>query len=319
MRRFLKLLKGDEAELSWALLRASASFYCFAAILLTIVFSYQRDFQQAQLADILSYYLPCLIIYLMSSLVSSSVKLRLSLWLISAVLFSLLSLFSLLTHQGEAPMQSQAGLVIFLIFHLLLLSRALYALQIHSDNNRLTMTNTSQTNIILIGMPGSGKSTLGLALAHALKRPFIDSDQVIEKEEQCSLQQILDKSGYQVLRNIEEQYLLKLEASHNVIATGGSAIYSEEAMQHLKELGSIIYLELPLAILKKRITNFSQRGLARAPHQGLNELFIERQGLYERWADYKLDCKNLDQEHALEQLKLLVEKISTQEYKQRLQ
>ena len=150
----------------------------------------------------------------------------------------------------------------------------------------------SAGTVILIGMPGVGKTTLGATLATSLGCEFIDTDLLIEQAEQQSLQAIVDQRGYLQLREIEERILLALDCEDSVVATGGSAVYSVAAMAHLKRLGTVIYLRASLATLQRRIDNFESRGLARSPGQSLASLFAERGPLYERYADRVLDCES---------------------------
>jgi shikimate kinase len=153
-----------------------------------------------------------------------------------------------------------------------------------------------KSNIILIGMPGSGKSTVGVILAKLTSREFIDTDLLIQSAQGQSLQDIVDQWGHMVLRQIEEKILLGLDGRNCVIATGGSAAYSHVAMLHLKKHGTIIFLNADLPILKSRIHNFSTRGLAKRPEQTLADLFKERYALYTTYADVTVDCNELNQE-----------------------
>ncbi|WP_407069952.1 shikimate kinase [Marinobacter sp.] len=139
-------------------------------------------------------------------------------------------------------------------------------------------------------MPGSGKSTVGVLLAKRLGLGFIDTDLLIQQESGRTLQDIVDHDGYQALRRIEEQVLLKLEVQLQVISTGGSAVYSEPAMQHLGTDAVIVFLDIPLEIMLERIGDYSARGISRRPDQSLEDLFTERFGLYSRWADIVIDC-----------------------------
>lgn len=150
--------------------------------------------------------------------------------------------------------------------------------------------NQSTSNIVLIGMPGSGKSTVGVLLAKRLGLGFIDTDLLIQEETGRTLQDIVDRDGYQALRHIEEQVLLKLNVSRQVISTGGSAVYSEPAMHHLKGLGVVVFLDIPLHVVLERIGDYSARGISRRPDQSLEELFAERFELYSRFADTTIDC-----------------------------
>jgi len=143
----------------------------------------------------------------------------------------------------------------------------------------------SRRSIILIGMPGSGKSTLGVLLAKKNGLDFLDTDLVIQVKEGISLQELLDQRGYLALREIEEQVLLATDCHHSVIATGGSAVYSAKGMAHLKSCGPVIYLAVPIDVLKKRIDDYETRGIACQPGQSFESLFEERQKLYQEYAD----------------------------------
>lgn len=152
---------------------------------------------------------------------------------------------------------------------------------------------TSRTNIVLVGMPGSGKSTVGVILAKLMAKGFVDTDVLIQTAQGRPLQQIVDTDGYLALRAIEEQIILGLHCRDHVIATGGSAVYSEPAMQHLRTGGSIVFLDVSIATLHSRVPDFSTRGLARRPDQTLTDLFHERLALYRRYADITIACDTL--------------------------
>jgi shikimate kinase len=145
-------------------------------------------------------------------------------------------------------------------------------------------------NIILIGMPGAGKSTVGVLLAKRLGYDFVDTDVLIQIREGEILQDTLDAQGYLALRAIEEAVLLSLEVSSTVVATGGSAVYSDQAMQHLGAGGVIVYLEAALNALQRRIHDYPTRGIARRPDQDLAALFAERTRLYRRYAQITIDA-----------------------------
>jgi len=157
------------------------------------------------------------------------------------------------------------------------------------------MTRTP-SNLVLIGMPGSGKSTVGVILAKKTARDFVDTDLLIQKSQKRKLQAIVDTDGYAALRNIEEDVLLDLWVQQHVIATGGSAVYSDRAMTHLKSDGLVIFLEVDLSILESRIGDFSMRGLAKRPGQSFSDLFDERASLYVKYADITIECGRLAQE-----------------------
>ncbi len=145
-------------------------------------------------------------------------------------------------------------------------------------------------NIVLIGMPGVGKSTVGVLLAKATRRGFLDTDVWIQSREGRTLQEILDADGLQAFVAIEAAHILSLDVRGHVIATGGSAVYRDEAMRHLKGGGPVVYLRLPLDELDRRITNMATRGVVLAPGETLAALFERRRPLYQRWADVTIDC-----------------------------
>lgn len=157
-------------------------------------------------------------------------------------------------------------------------------------------------NIILIGMAGAGKSTLGVLLAKALGMDFLDSDIVIQKTDGRKLQEILDQDGMDAFLQIEEDVLCAINVENTVIATGGSAVYSEAAMNHLKQNGAAVYLDVPFAELQKRLTNIKTRGIAIRPGKTLEDVFRERLVLYDRYADITVDCINMTVEENVEKI-----------------
>jgi shikimate kinase len=157
-----------------------------------------------------------------------------------------------------------------------------------------------KSNIILIGMPGSGKSTIGVVLAKKTSRDFVDTDVLIQTVEKRSLQTIIDSDGYMELRRIEENTLLKLNCTNHVISTGGSAAYSDAAMNHLKSSGFAVFLHVQLTTLLERVNDFETRGLAKRPEQTFEDLFYERFALYKKYADITIDNSFLTLEEACE-------------------
>ncbi len=153
-----------------------------------------------------------------------------------------------------------------------------------------------KSNIVLIGMPGSGKSTVGIILAKMTSRDFIDTDILIQLREGRSLQEIVDNNGHMALRKVEEEVLVSVDCSHHVIATGGSAAYSHKAMSHLRENGIIIFLDAKMDTLQSRIHNYATRGLAKRSDQSFADLFSERLALYLRYADITVTSDALNQE-----------------------
>jgi shikimate kinase len=145
-------------------------------------------------------------------------------------------------------------------------------------------------NISLIGMPGAGKSTSGRLLAMLLDMHFIDIDELIRQQKKRSLQDIVDSEGPLSLRKLEEQAILSLALENTVIATGGSAVYSAAAMQHLSALSHVVYLQAPYEVIAERIRDLDTRGLARQPQQSLLDLYNERVILYERYAEITIDA-----------------------------
>ena len=145
-------------------------------------------------------------------------------------------------------------------------------------------------NIILIGMPGCGKSTIGVVLAKNLGFRFIDSDLLIQEREHRLLHEIITQDGLEVFNQIENQVNASIETTSSIIATGGSVIYGQEAMRHLKEIGTIIYLRLPENLLEERLGDLNQRGVSIKAGQTLHSLYKERIPLYEKYADITIDC-----------------------------
>lgn len=161
-------------------------------------------------------------------------------------------------------------------------------------------------SIVLIGMPGAGKSTIGKLLSDKLNLAFVDTDRLIEYEIKQSIQNYLDVNGYLKLRSIEEKVILRENIENKVIATGGSAVYSEQSMNHLGKKANIIFLNVDQDEIEKRITNFAARGITKRPGQSFSSLFKERHKLYMKYFDYKVDTTHLTIDATLK----LLEKIA---------
>lgn len=153
--------------------------------------------------------------------------------------------------------------------------------------------NRTISNIVLIGMPGSGKSTVGPLLAAQTMRAFVDTDTLIEQRHARPLQDIVDNHGHTGLLDIESAVLCDLDVENHVVSTGGSAVYGERAMAHLRANGFIVFLDVSLATLEARIPDFSTRGLAKRPEQSFADLFAERNRLYHHYADVTIECDAL--------------------------
>lgn len=164
-----------------------------------------------------------------------------------------------------------------------------------------------KSNITLIGMPGAGKSTTGIILAKNLGLGFLDTDILIQINRQKPLQQIMDERGHIYLREIEEDEVLKINIENNIIATGGSVAYSERAMNHLRSISHVVFLDVSYDELNRRINNFATRGIAKAPEQSFEELFEERQVLYRKYADLVISAEHSTQD---ETAQIIAESIS---------
>ena len=149
-------------------------------------------------------------------------------------------------------------------------------------------------NIILIGMPGAGKSTIGVVLAKKLGYDFLDSDLLIQKETGRRLQELIQEKGIDGFNEIENRINSSICVDHHIIATGGSAVYGEAAMLHFKESGIIIYLKLSFGAIQKRLGNLKDRGVSMREEQTLFDLYEERTPLYEKYADVVIDCEHLE-------------------------
>lgn len=147
-----------------------------------------------------------------------------------------------------------------------------------------------KSNIILIGMPGCGKSTVGVVLAKNMGYRFMDSDICIQEQEDCLLHEIITREGLEGFLAIENRVNASLDVAKHVIATGGSAVYGEQAMTHLSEIGTIVYLQLPYEDIEERLGDLVRRGVALKEGQTLCGLYEERIPLYEKYAEITVDC-----------------------------
>ncbi len=145
--------------------------------------------------------------------------------------------------------------------------------------------------LTIIGMPGAGKSTVGQALAHQLEWAFVDTDHLIEASYAARLQSITDAMGKEEFLDIESTIVQTLRVRRTVIATGGSVVYREAAMRHLQHLGAVIYLDVPLSLIIKRIALNPERGLAIAPGQTIEDLYEERRNLYQKYATHCIQAE----------------------------
>ena len=175
---------------------------------------------------------------------------------------------------------------------------------VFESENRKRKDRYTLKNIVLIGMPGAGKSTVGVILAKVLGYQFIDADLVIQKRENRLLHEIISEEGLDGFLKAEENanvYIAQNEEK-SIVATGGSVVYCEKAMQELKKTGRVIYLELEYDQLKKRLGNLKGRGVVLKDGQDLRGLYEERIPLYEKYADLTVNEKNLDVEQTLQKI-----------------
>ncbi|HIZ07823.1 MAG TPA: shikimate kinase [Candidatus Eubacterium avistercoris] len=162
-------------------------------------------------------------------------------------------------------------------------------------------------NIILIGMPGVGKSTIGVILAKVLGYQFLDADLLIQKSEGKLLKDIIAEKGTEGFIQVENRVNSRIEAENAIIATGGSAVYGKEAMEHLKSIGTVVYLKQSLSVLEKRLRNIRNRGVVLKKGQTLKDLYRERTALYEKYADVTVDEYGLDIEETVQAVQKALE------------
>lgn len=157
-----------------------------------------------------------------------------------------------------------------------------------------------KSNVVLIGMPGSGKSTVGVLLAKRLGYGFVDTDLFIQAGEGRSLQRLIEINGMRRFCEIECRYAERVDVADTVIATGGSVVYYDSAMQSLGANGTIVYLKLPLAELETRLGDLNARGVVLEPGETLAALYAKRTPLYERWADVTADLSGLNHDQCVD-------------------
>lgn len=166
-------------------------------------------------------------------------------------------------------------------------------------------------NIILIGMPGAGKSTVGVVLAKKLGYAFVDSDLVIQEKEARLLHEIITEQGIEEFWSLENEVNASIIAENTVIATGGSAVYGNRAMEHFKRTGTVIYLKLSCAEIADRLGDLSERGVTLREGQGLTELYDERVPLYEKYADLTIECGHLSIREIVERIVNIIQTVDS--------
>lgn len=160
----------------------------------------------------------------------------------------------------------------------------------------------NKENIILIGMPGSGKSTCGVLAAKALLKNFFDTDLLFQGLEEKKLQDIIDDDGIEYFLSAEERAILSLDINATVVATGGSVVYSDKSMEHLKKSGKVIYLHLSYDTMVDRINNITTRGVVVKEGDSLEDMYNERLPMYQKWADVVINCDNNTVEQTVEKI-----------------
>lgn len=157
-------------------------------------------------------------------------------------------------------------------------------------------------NIVLVGMPGCGKSTVGVILAKTLGIGFVDTDLIIQQREKRLLQDIINTDGIEHFLDCEAQAVKSFDCDNCVIATGGSVVYREDAVDHLKKNGKIVFLDVPLDEIKRRLNNISTRGIAAQKNDTIEDIYKERIALYNKYADIKLSLDNVTVEQTVEKI-----------------
>ncbi len=158
------------------------------------------------------------------------------------------------------------------------------------------------SNIVLIGMPAAGKSTVGVLLAKSLLRDFVDTDLIIQKKYRMSLCDIITERGSDAFIQLENDVIKAEDFTNSVIATGGSAVYGEEAMEKLRENAKVVFLTLPIEEIKRRINDIHTRGVVIKNGATLDDLYAERLPLYKKYADITIDCAELTAEECVDKI-----------------
>lgn len=168
-----------------------------------------------------------------------------------------------------------------------------------------------KNNIVLIGMPGVGKSTIGVILAKVLGYQFLDADLLIQQQEGKLLKDIIAEVGTEGFIQVENRVNASIQADRTIIATGGSVVYGKEAMRHLKSIGTVVYLKVSFEILQKRLADIKGRGVVLKEGQNLQSLFEERTPLYEKYADFEISEENLSVEETVEKLVEILQNLNS--------
>ena len=163
-------------------------------------------------------------------------------------------------------------------------------------------------NYVLIGMPTSGKSTVGVMLAKEICYDFLDTDILLQRQEKKMIQKILDEDGLENFYGVEEKALLSVDTDETVISTGGSAVYSAAGMEHICKNATVIYLELPVEEVYQRIENLHSRGIAGLSHKHFTKIYLERKALYEKYADITVDASSLNKDQLLKKILKAIKK-----------
>ena len=160
----------------------------------------------------------------------------------------------------------------------------------------------NKNNVTLIGMPGCGKSTVGVLLAKALNLQFADTDLLIQQKHRQFLWQLIEEQGTEAFKRMEAGVILSLDCESTCIATGGSAVYSDDAMRHLKRISKVVFIDLPCGEIERRVADIRGRGVVVDRGKTLPELYDERRPLYLRYADITIDAAGLGVEELLEEI-----------------